>query len=313
VLRLANEFMARRTANELLTTLGIDTYPVYPDAIAAKLGFPVDDIPGFPPHCFGALSIVDGKFRILISDACPTDGLRRFTLSHEIGHAAIDGHTDAMRWVEQGSDTQIAFSEGHYRSMKDPVEVEADHFASELLMPERWVRPVVDTLPAGMDAIRIIADRFQTSLSSAAVRYAQLSVAAVVVLLTRGDSVEWVTASREVQQADFFRYNAIRTAKVPPGSATRRLADDLEAVRASREDSSTDYLRDWFPRAPNGTTVEVDALGLGSYGRVISLLICHDLPNPDALYLQEQYGEEQGDDDRDWRSELRRQAGYGDC
>jgi hypothetical protein len=303
--------MARRVANEVLTNLGIHSYPVDPDAIAVRLGLSVDETPGFPAHCFGALSLVDGKFRILVSDACPTVGHRRFTVSHEVGHAAIDGHFDAMQWVALGSG-KTAFSEGHYRSIKDPVEVEADHFASELLLPERWARPVVDTLPIGMDAIRTLADRFHASLSCAAVRYAQLSAAPVVVVLTRGDSVEWVAASREVRDADFFRYNATRTARVPPGSATHRLANSPAAARAGEQNSSTDYLRDWFPRAPSRLTVEVDALGLGTYGRVLSLLICHDLPEPDELYLQEKFGADHEEYESDWRSEMRRQAGYGD-
>lgn len=303
--------MARRVANEVLTSLAVTSYPVDTDAIAVQLGLSVHDIPSFSSHCFGALSLVDGKFRILVSEACPTVGHRRFTVSHEVGHAAIDGHVDAMQWVVQGSE-KTAFSEGHYRSVKDPVEVEADHFASELLLPERWARPVVDTLPVGMDAIRTLANRFGASLSCAAVRYAQLSAAPVVVVLSRGDKVEWVAASREVRDADFFRYNATRTARVPSGSAARRLADDPAAVRAGEADGSTDFLGDWFPRAPRGLTVEVDALGLGTYGRVLSLLVFHDLPEPDEIYLQEQLGEDQGEYELDWRSEMRRQAGYGD-
>lgn len=309
--RVANEIMARRVANETLTTLGIASYPVDPVAIAEQLGFSVEDTPGFPAHCFGALSFVDGTFRILVSTACPTAGHRRFTVSHEVGHAAIDGHLDAMGWMEQEG-ARTALSEGHYRSRKDPVEVEADHFASELLMPECWARSVVDALPVGLDAIRTLADRFEASLSCAAVRYAQLSAAPVVVVLARGHTIEWVSASREVQQAEFFRYNATRTATLPSGSATRRLADVPEAVHAGEQDSSVDFLQDWFPRAPRGLRVEVDALGLGVYGRVLSLLVCNDLPEEDELYLQEQLGDDHGEESRDWRSQMRREAGYGD-
>lgn len=309
--RVANEHMARRVANELLTGIGIQAYPVDPVSIAEHLGFPVDEVPGFPPQCYGALSIIDGKFRILVSDRCPSPGHRRFTISHEVGHAAIEGHTDAMRWIDQAG-TQVALSEGHYRSRKDPVEVEADHFASELLLPEHWVRPLVDGLPVGLESIRYLADRFGASLPCAAVRYAQLSAAPVAVVLARGDSIEWVSASREVQAADFFRYNATRTATVPRGSATRRLTSAPEAVLACEQDSSTDLLRDWFPRAPRDVMVEVDALGLGSYGRVLTLLICSDLPDADEVYLHEQRGDEHDVREQDWRSAMRREAGYGE-
>jgi hypothetical protein len=75
--------------------------------------------------------------------------------------------------------------------------------------------------------------------------------------------------------------------------------------------SSGGYLSEWFPRAPQHLVVEVDAVGLGTYGRVLSLLVCPDFPDPDELYAAEEEGLS-GLEDRDWRSHLRRQAGYGD-
>lgn len=306
--RQANEMMARRVANEVLDQLGVNTYPVDLEGIAIELRCPVQDAAGFPPHCYGALALVQGEFRILVSTACPTPGLRRFTIGHEIGHASIDGHTDALNWGDQAG-ARIALSEGHYRSMRDPIEVEADHFGSELLMPQRWARPLVDVLPVGMNAIREVANQFGASLSAAAVRYAALSAAPVVVVLTKGEAIEWVAASNEVAQADFFRFNAVRTVVLPRGSATRRLAEHPDAVDRCSEASSRGPLCEWFPRAPSSVSVEVDAVGLGSYGRVLTLLMCSDMPDPDELYLMEEskgVEAERGD----WRDALRREAGY---
>lgn len=306
--RPANEIMARRVANEVLDQLRVNAYPVDLEGIAAELRCPVQDTPGFPPHCYGALALVQGGFHILVSTTCPTPGLRRFTIGHEIGHASIDGHTDALNWADQGG-AQVALSEGHYRSRKDPTEIEADHFASELLMPLRWARPLIDKLPVGMDAIRTVADAFQASLSAAAVRYAALSAAPVVAVLTRGSSIEWISASRPVAEAGFFKFNALRTAAVPLVSPTRWLADRPDAVRACSPASGTGYLCEWFRRAPAHVTVDIDAVGLGSYGRVLTLLVCSDLPDPDELYLMESADDEDGETG-DWRDAMRREAGY---
>ena len=307
---LANELMARRTANEVLDGLGITAFPVDPEAIANRLGIEVVDAPGFPPHCYGGLVLCDGRYRIVVSTDCPSPGLRRFTIAHEVGHASIDEHTMAgLRWAEQGG-AQIALSEGHFRSRKDPVEVEADHFASELLMPRRWAQHLVDTLPPGMEGIRELARRFDTSLVSAAVRYATLSAIPALVVLSKDREIEWISRSQRVDEAEFIRFHAAKGAWAPPGSATRRLADDPDAVRASMHASSAGYLSEWFPRAPQDLMVEVDAIGLGSYGRVLSLLICPNFPDPDDLYAAE---EEEGREaeDRDWKSTMRREAGYG--
>lgn len=302
-----NELMARRVANQLLDDLGITEYPVQPEAIATSLGIEVVDAPGFPPNCYGGLVFSDGRFRIVVSTACPTPELRRFTIAHEVGHASIDEHTQGLTWADQGGD-QVALSEGHFRSTKNPIEVEADHFASELLMPQRWAQHLVDTLPQGVDTIREIARRFDTSLASAAVRYVSLSSAPVLVVLSKDRTIEWISRSRSIDDVSFIRFHAARDAWAPPGSATRLLADDPEAVRACRQTSSAGYLFEWFPRAPKHLTLEVEGVGLGSYGRVLSLLMCPDLTDPDELYLAE---EEQDPEDRDWRSTMRREAGYG--
>lgn len=307
----ANELMARRVANELLDSLNITTYPIDPEAIAAQLQIPVEETGGFPADCYGALTYVDGQFSILVSSACPTPGLRRFTLCHEIGHASIDWHTGGLEWLDQPGGIQVAVSEGGFRSRK-PIEVEADHFASELLMPARWVQRYVDEQPVGMDVIRLIAERFQSSLTSAAVRYATLSPQPVLVVVSKGTTIEWITPSPEVAQADFFRYNAIRTASIPFGSATRRLAEDPAAVLGCREISSDGRLREWFPRAPAEVTVEIDSVGLGSYGRVLTLIMCSEMPDPDELYLREQGESAEELHEEDWRSEMRRDAGYHD-
>jgi hypothetical protein len=300
--------MARRTANQLLDSLGVTEYPVDPEAIATRLRIEVVDTPGFPPHCYGGLVLSDGQFRIVVSTACPTPELRRFTIAHEVGHASIDEHTQGLEWVDQAGQ-QVALSEGHFRGTKNPIEIEADHFASELLMPQRWAQHPVDTLPPGIEAIREIARRFNTSLASTAVRYATLSAAPILVVLSKDRTIEWISRSPSVAETAFIRFQPAKDAWAPPGSATRVVADDPEAVSASKQASSAGYLFEWFPRAPKHLTVEVEAIGLGSYGRVLSLLMCPNLPDPDELYL-----EEEGEDaeDRDWRSALRREAGYGD-
>lgn len=306
----ANESKARRVANEVLDVLSISQFPIDPDAIADRLGIEVVDAPGFPPHCYGGLVLSEGRFRIVVSTQCPSPGLRRFTVAHEIGHASIDEHTESLRWADQSGE-QVALSEGHFRSRKDPIEVEADYFASELLMPRRWAQNLVDTLPPGLDAIRELARRFDTSLVSAAVRYATLSTLPVVVILSKNREIEWITRSQRADEATFIRFHAAKETWSPPGSATRQLAEDPDAVRAALQASTAGYLSEWFPRAPEDLRVEVDAIGLGSYGRVLSLLMCPDLPDPDDLYTGEDDAGYDGED-QDWKSTMRREAGYGD-
>lgn len=288
--------MARRTANELLDRHGIDKYPVQPDWLAAQEEVEVVEQSGFPIHCFGAFSLEGGKPRIFVSDACPSRGLRRFTLGHELGHALIDGHTERLVWTGA-----FALSEGHFRGSKDPVEVEADHFASELLLPTRWAKPFVEAATPGVASIRNLAQQFDTSLPCAAVRFTNLSPEPVIIVLSNGLSIEWVTRSEPFEGVPWIRLRGVKGEWAPPGCATRHLADRREDIVAGAERTGMSYLCEWFPGAPKDLLVDEEAVGLGTYGRVLTVLYCPEIPDADELYEQDSME----NSPQDWRDALR--------
>jgi hypothetical protein len=250
----------------------------------------------FPVDCYGAFSLAEGEFRILVSDACPSRGLRRFTIGHELGHASIEGHLD--RLIRTGD---FALSVGHFRGSKDPVEVEADHFASELLLPTRWAKPLVEAATPGLAAIRDLGQRFDASLPCAAVRFTSLSPEPAIVVLSNGLTIEWVSRSAHFEGIPWLRLRGVKGEWAPPGCATRHLADRRQDIFGGAERTGMAYLCEWFPGAPKDLMVDEEALGLGAYGRVLTVLYCPDLPDSDELYE-----EERADDaPRDWRDRLR--------
>jgi Zn-dependent peptidase ImmA (M78 family) len=94
----------------------------------------------------------------------------RFTVGHELGHFFIDEHREALlsgSVKEHGS-----FCD--FRS-KNPVEREADFFASNLLMPPSRLERELARLPVSIETVLRVARRFQTSLTSAAVRIVELN------------------------------------------------------------------------------------------------------------------------------------------
>ncbi|MGH9891760.1 MAG: ImmA/IrrE family metallo-endopeptidase [bacterium] len=158
--------LARRRANQLLDELAITSFPVDPERVAAAKGIQIETHAKFPKGRYGALVRQGDLFRIVVWDGCPTLGHRRFTIAHELGHYHLDGHIEALL-----ASTGIAVSSGgNYTGRKDPFEVEADAFASELLMAERFARPVIKALSSGLAAVREVANRFVVSFSAAAIR-----------------------------------------------------------------------------------------------------------------------------------------------
>jgi len=63
---------------------------------------------------------------------------RRFTIAHELGHILIPWHRGSI--VDDTSETQ-GHSSTHYQ-----IESEANRFASELLMPEDWIKSLVSKI-----------------------------------------------------------------------------------------------------------------------------------------------------------------------
>jgi len=213
------------------------------------------------------------RFGIIVSDACPTPGHRRFSLAHELGHYHIDGHLDAMF----AGDAERVESEGEFlRSRKSRLEREADWFASELLVPASQLGPRIDE-PASIGTLQSLADEFRTSLTMMAIRHAELADLATASILSRDGRVEWVFCSRRLARHDWSR--ALRKGDaVPPGTATLSLARDLPGLRGGETRSAAGPARAWFDGASPHLEVEEDAVEMGSYGRVLTLLVVRGAP-----------------------------------
>src|SRR5207247_1657430 len=70
----------------------------------------------------------------------------RFTLAHELGHYFIDEHRNALA-------AGLALSHPSFCDFESdlPVEKEADHFASNLLMPAKGFRKLAARAPLGLE------------------------------------------------------------------------------------------------------------------------------------------------------------------
>jgi Zn-dependent peptidase ImmA (M78 family) len=289
------ESLARRSAIELLDELEIREPPVDPELIAHRKELLFEEKDGFPPGAYGALFRTGNQFGIIVSSGCPGDGHRRFTIAHELGHYHIPDHAERLF---PGGDNIVPSFGGHFRGRKDPLEVEADCFASELLMPDRFVRPLIHQVGDGLPAVRALADTFRTSMSAAAIRYASLTGEPVAVLVSYRGVIEW-TARSSALSAHGWARQPLKREWSPRGSATHRLASAPDRIERGESDDDCMLLCEWFDEAPATEVVE-EALGLGAFGRVLTILAVRDLPDPDE--------EPDPDDDGssgDWRDAMR--------
>jgi hypothetical protein len=145
--------------------------------------------------CEGRLVCGSGRPRIVVSSHIQHAGKRRFVVAHELGHYFQEDRRSQLRLCTEDS-LLSDYS-------KDPQEKEANIFAGELLMPAPWVAPIFRTAGRrpSFDQVEEVAELFTTSLTSAAIRFIELSVEPLALVVAQAGKILW-----HVKTADFRPY-----------------------------------------------------------------------------------------------------------
>jgi len=103
-------------------------------------------------------------------------GRKRFAIAHELGH-----------WFLHATESQyfVCTAEQMREYKGSPLEVEANIFASELLMPTFLFRPVVQDAAPCLDSISRLAGTFVTSLTAAGMKFVDLNRHECVLVLSK--------------------------------------------------------------------------------------------------------------------------------
>ena len=188
----------------------------------------------------------------------------RFTIGHELGHFFIDDHRQGI--LAGGMSRHPSFCE--FES-KNVVEYEADLFASSMLMPRQWFVHKTKACSKGLGGILALANHFGVSLTSAAIRYADLEVLPCIVIKWSADGYAWKWLSKTARYGKYF--NNIRSlADVPNDAATARIASGQKPPpgMAYMENGSTAAA--WYKSVAGGSFRDVmlmeQAISLGRFG-----------------------------------------------
>lgn len=155
-------------AKALRLDLNLGVGHIDPFDAAALLGVQVVAAP------FGQDAAVEGMYLrrkgrgfIFVNSSKPYRR-QRLTCAHEIGHHVLLADDDDVDVIEGAASVD---GKGGI-----PEEREAFLFASELLMPERGVRPLVVGIADPTEAIAAVVRAYDASPQSAAIRLAELSL-----------------------------------------------------------------------------------------------------------------------------------------
>lgn len=141
-------------AQQLLRDFSITTTPALSfDQIFEYYNIIYDEMDYGNTNYMGSLIRAEGKTIILINTDIKNVGRINFTKAHELGHFSLNHkgvHFECSR-----SDMSD--------STKKPLEIEANQFAKEFLLPAHMLRPLSMSAPFDFDTIRAISNEFMVS------------------------------------------------------------------------------------------------------------------------------------------------------
>jgi hypothetical protein len=263
---MMTESRIERLSEEILEAHGLAGPPVDPLALARRerIALAPGRYRGFEARIEYWEEARGGRFYLFYAEAEPPRrpaSRVRFSLAHEVGHYYLPDHHDYL-------------VSGDWRGRRRRfvavrrLEREADWFAAALLMPRREFARRVLALgrPCRLgDLARLAGQVFQTSLLSAALRYAQLNFAPCCVVVSRGGELPYGRPSDELRRRD-----PGPVAGIPAESVTGRLLAARAAGKAAR-DRGVVAAGVWFGRGGDRPLWE-EVRVLGGTGLVLTYL-----------------------------------------
>jgi hypothetical protein len=260
-------------AERIVREHNIPSLPVDPIRIANSVGIEVVAKPASDGGVSGMLIRYGEQFCIAYATHITSQGFKRFTIAHELGHYFLEGHVDAI--FREGS---VHESRAGFVSAI-PYEREADHFAARLLMPNALFFAALRRAGEGLSAVESLAGTCLTSLPATAIRYAECAREPVAIIVSTGNSVDFCVMSKALEECDGIDWIRKNQA-LPLGCATRGFNGEPARVRRAERLESESAFQEWFG-GDMRVTVKEDVLGLGSYGKTLTVLHEIELPEDD--------------------------------
>ena len=225
--------------------------------------------------CEGVLLRPKGVQRgiIAVKKTIRSEGRKRFTIAHEIGHYILPGHD------EHGSICKPADIESWSESAADR-ERQANDFAAALLIPESVVISHEGRTPPSFKTIENIANECTASLSASAWRYCDITGEQCAVVWSEEGKVVWsytsptfpffIRKGKLIEEAS-FAYDCFRGENVP---------STPEPVAAEA----------WI-ESPNlipGSRIHEESRSLPSYDSVLTLLVVRERLEKKSDYNDEE-------------------------
>ena len=169
------------TAREITKLLEIKEYPINLMEVLKKVGlsFKEENLSG---GVEAMLVMADEKAGIIINKKQPYQERKNFSIAHELGHYFITSH--------QGQSYQCV-DIGQFGTKKNHIELEADQFASEFLMPtQEFLKEECVNNPT-IENIISASKKYNTSITATAIKCMDLTEESCAIVVIQNDKLLW--------------------------------------------------------------------------------------------------------------------------
>ncbi len=156
----------------------------------------------------------------------------RFSIAHELGHFEMHRKQKMLLSCQQKD-----LFEGVAAERSRTREGEANDFASELLMPERFIKPMIVQSEPSIDLIQDLAKKFETSLFATVKRFVQLTPRDCIAVFFNAERIQYAWPSRGLMEGQIPLVRKLRENshawKIAHGKSRARSASSPQAIEPS--------------------------------------------------------------------------------
>jgi len=252
----ANETRAKRIANDLVKYYAVsspDDIRLEDIAMDRNVFVKEGDLKNSDAYLLRA----NNRGIVRVRNSIPEIGRKRFAIAHELGH-----------WEMHKTQSQLNFCTEDNLSdyQHSPMEIEANIFAAELLMPHHISKQLLGKSPPSIEIAKDLAEKFGTSLTASVIRLTELTKEDCIVVFSNNGIVKWWRKGKYFSNVPGIEKNHPLHIE---SEANEILCGRKQASKMVRVASEA-----WFPCARNKRNFEVyeQSIKLGNYPTIISLL-----------------------------------------
>jgi Zn-dependent peptidase ImmA (M78 family) len=261
--------MATQHGEKVAEEFGFNQFPVKPREIAKARDIVIQAKPAEVTGVSGAIIFAGDSATIIYSTEYDNEGFENFSIGHELGHWFLPGHPEEIIKAGGAHMSRANFTQN------TSIELEADHFASGLLLPSHLTRKLLSNNQIGLDGILKLADAAHCSITAAAIRAAECGPYPMAIIVSKGNEIAYAFTSQSFKSLGKLAF--LRKGASLPVGATRSFNADAENVLRAERAVGEANLATWFD-GPGRIALDEEIIGLGKYGYTLTVLTSEALP-----------------------------------